>query len=327
MAPPPPANIPLTQRLLLLAQTLQYSLLLKSGRLYAVSLLPDGSRCTGVEKPDGLTSGDINTLLTGRRLTHLSLIFAVIRYGLSYVSFNYYSRVARFSYRLTFLSAALTYGIVVYKTLRARSKAGAKAPTSPLALVADENVQYLGMSLVWLLSPQYPLAMLPYAIYSIFHVATYTRANVIPTITPPKPITPASGASPSAKPQYAHNPIADKIGAFVKEYYDASMSVVSSLEILLWVRLLLSAITFQRRSWILIAIYTAFLRARFAQSTHVQNSLALFESRVDSAVGNQGTPPAARQAWETVKGGARQFYAYTDPNRYLSGASVPKKTS
>lgn len=183
------------------------------------------------------------------------------------------------------------------------------------------------MSLVWLLSPQYPLAMLPYAIYSIFHVATYTRANVIPTITPPKPITPAAGASPSGKAQYANNPIADKIGAFVKEYYDASMSVVSSLEILLWVRLLLSAITFQRRSWILIAIYTAFLRARFTQSTHVQNSLALLESRVDSAVGNQGTPPAARQAWETVKGGARQFYAYTDPNRYLSGTAVPKKTS
>lgn len=75
---------------------------------------------------------------------HLTLIMSVARYSLSYVTFNYYSRVARWSYRLTFLSAALTYGIVVYKTLRARSKAGAKAPQSPLALVADENVQYLG---------------------------------------------------------------------------------------------------------------------------------------------------------------------------------------
>ncbi|KAF6822346.1 endoplasmic reticulum protein [Colletotrichum plurivorum] len=287
MAPPPPANVPLSQRLILLAQT-----------------------------------------MANRKLCrHLTLIMAVIRYTFSYITFNYYSRVARWSYRLTFLSAALTYGIVVYKTLRARSKAGARAPQSPLALIADENVQYLGMSLVWLLSPQYPLAMLPYAIYSVFHVATYTRANVIPTITPPQPIAPAAGASPGGKPQYAHNPIADKIGAFVKEYYDASMSVVSSLEIFLWVRLLLSAITFQRRSWILIAIYTAFLRARFTQSTHVQNSLALFESRIDSAVGNQGTPPAARQAWDAVKAGTRQFYAYTDPNRYLSATAVPKKTS
>lgn len=86
----------------------------------------------------------LRTLTDNSCCRHLSLIFAVIRYGFSYISFNYYSRIARFSYRLTFLSAALTYGIVVYKTLRARSKAGAKAPQSPLALIADENVQYLG---------------------------------------------------------------------------------------------------------------------------------------------------------------------------------------
>src|SRR3569833_1832937 len=86
------------------------------------------------------------------------------------------------------------------------------------------------MALVWLFSPQYPLAMLPYGIYSVFHVATYTRANLIPTIIPPKPIAPAAGAYPNAKPQYTTHPVADAIGNFVKEYYDMSLSVVSSLE-------------------------------------------------------------------------------------------------
>src|SRR4051812_34124345 len=113
------------------------------------------------------------------------------------------------------------------------------------------------MAIVWLVMPQYPLALLPYGIYSIFHVATYTRANLIPTIiAPAKVAAPADGASPAPKPQH---PMADAIGAFVKKYYDASMSIVASLEILLWVRILLSAIVFQRRSWILLAIYTAFL--------------------------------------------------------------------
>jgi len=183
------------------------------------------------------------------------------------------------------------------------------------------------MALVWLFSPQYPLAMLPYGIYSVFHVATYTRANLIPTIIPPKPIAPAAGASPSAKPQYTTHPVADAIGNFVKEYYDMSMSVVSSLEILLWVRLLLAAIFFQRRSWILLGIYTAFVRARFAQSVHVQNSFGQLEARVDNLVGSQGTPPVARQVWDGVKGGARQFHAATDVNKYMNGAAVPKKTS
>lgn len=57
---------------------------------------------------------------------------------------NYYSRLAQFCYRLTFLSAAATYGIVVYKTWRARQKTGARQP-SPVGYLADENIQYLCM--------------------------------------------------------------------------------------------------------------------------------------------------------------------------------------
>lgn len=59
---------------------------------------------------------------------------------------NYYSGMARFSYRLTFIAAAVTYGIVVYKTWRARQKTGAKQPGGPLGYLSDENIQYLGRS-------------------------------------------------------------------------------------------------------------------------------------------------------------------------------------
>jgi hypothetical protein len=124
----------------------------------------------------------------------------------------------------------------------------------------------LAMALVWLFAPQYPLAMLPFGVYSVFHVATYTRTNLIPVLQPSP--APAAGASPGAKP--TPNALADTIGKFVKEYYDASMGLVAILEILLWGRLFLSALTFAKGSWILIAIYTAFLRARFAQSSFVQ---------------------------------------------------------
>ncbi len=174
------------------------------------------------------------------------------------------------------------------------------------------------MALVWLLAPQYPLALLPYGIYSVFHVATYLRSNVIPTLQPNK-------APAGAKPQ--GSPLSETIGSFVKTYYDSSMSIVANLEIALWVRVFLSAVLFQRRSWVLLGVYTAFLRARFAQSTHVQNSLNALELRVDSMVGAQGTPPAARSIWEGVKVGARQFHAATDLSKYTSGSAVPKKTS
>ncbi|KAK4663590.1 Transmembrane nucleoporin [Podospora pseudopauciseta] len=287
MAPPPPADMPLPQRLQKLASTLQFA------------------------------------WFAG----HAVLILCITRYAFSWIRFNYYGGMASFCYRSAFVAAASTYGIVVYKTWRARQKTGAKQPGGALGYLSDENVQYLLMALVWLFMPQYPLALLPYGIYSIFHVATYTRANVIPTIAPPQKLVPGAAASPNGKPQYAPHPMADAIGSFVKKYYDSSMSVVASLEIGLWARILLSALFFQRRSWILIAVYTAFLRARYAQSSHVKNSFAQLEARVDNLIGAQGTPPVARQAWDTVKGVARQFHGATDVNKYVNGAAAPKKSS
>jgi transmembrane protein 33 len=74
---------------------------------------------------------------------HVTLLFCTLRYGLSYITFHPSSRWAIFSYRTAFVAAAATYGIVVFKGYRARQKSG-KAPQSPLAMLGDENVQYLG---------------------------------------------------------------------------------------------------------------------------------------------------------------------------------------
>lgn len=102
MAPPPPATLPLGQRLAALAQTLQFA------------------------------------WFAG----HVTLLLASLRYGLSYITFNYSSKWATFTYRLGFLSACVTYGIVVYKAYRARARAGKQGGV--VALATDENVQYLG---------------------------------------------------------------------------------------------------------------------------------------------------------------------------------------
>ncbi|KAI9824454.1 MAG: hypothetical protein M1832_001989 [Thelocarpon impressellum] len=287
MAPPPPATLPLTQRFLALAQTLQF----------------------------------------GWFVGHLTLLFSAIRYGLSWITFNYYSTWAQISYRTAFVAAAATYGIVVFKAYRARMRAGARQQGGILSLLADENVQYLAMALIWLFSRQIPLAILPFSIYSVFHVATYTRTNLIPTIQPPQQVAPAAGASPSAKPQVKPSAIADTIGKFVKEYYDTSMGLVALLEVALWFRILVSAITFAKGSWILLVVYTVFLRARYAQSSFVQNSVRQLTARIDTYVANQSTPPAVRQGWGTAKGIIRQAADATDVNRYMgsSGSGAPKK--
>jgi len=278
MAPPPPASMPLSQRLMHLAQTLQF----------------------------------------GWFVGHLTLILCTLRYGLSYLTFNYYSFWAKFSYRTAFVAAAATYGIVVYKAFRARARAGTRPQGSPMALAGDENVQYLVMALVWLFSRQVPLALLPFTVYSIFHVATYTRANLLPTITPAQQSA-TTGTSPGARPPTRSSPLGDSIGRFVKEYYDVSMTVVAGLEIFLWVRILLSAVTFTKGSWILLAVYTVFFRARYSQSSFVQGAIGEFTARIDAVVANQSTPPVARRLWQSLKSIVRQAADATDINRYVGG--------
>jgi hypothetical protein len=275
MAPPPPAaGSTLQERVLHLAQTLQFAWF----------------------------------------VGHVTLLLSSLRYGLSYIFFNYYSKMAIFTYRLAFISALVTYGIVVYKGIRARQKQG--KPLSPISLAGDENVQYLGMALVWLFSRQVPLAVLPFVVYSLFHVLTYTRANLLPVISPTSDGKPKVGG------------LSDTIGQFVKNYYDQSMTIVAALEIALWFRLLLSAVTFTKGSWILIAIYTAFFRARYAQSSFVQGAVSNITARIDAQFANQSTSPAVRNAWETVKGLLRQAHDATDVRKYVGAqqqSAGPKK--
>lgn len=177
------------------------------------------------------------------------------------------------------------------------------------------------MALVWLFSRQIPLALLPFTVYSIFHVATYTRGVLLPTLQPP-PAASASGQKP------ASSGLSETIGRFVKDYYDASMSLVAALELTLWFRILGSAIIFQRGSWILLVIYTVFLRTRISQSTFVQGMLRQAGARGDALANRQDAPPAARQAWDQFKGIAKQAHDTTDASRYLGGQTpVQKKAS
>jgi hypothetical protein len=167
-----------------------------------------------------------------------------------------------------------------------------------------------------------PMAVLPFAVYSVFHVATYVRSNLLPTIQPQQP----TGASPAgAKPKASG--ASDIIGKFVKEYYDGSMTLVAILEIALWFRVFGSALLFQKGSWILLAVYTVFFRARVTQSTFVQGAISQLTSRVDAQLANQSTPPAARQGWQTFKNIIKQAADATDIRRYVGGqqGAVPKK--
>lgn len=177
------------------------------------------------------------------------------------------------------------------------------------------------MALTWLFARQMPLALLPFAVYSVFHVATYTRGMLLPTLQPP-PAAPA-GQKPKA------SGLSDTIGRFVKDYYDSSMSIVAALEISLWFRIFFSAVMFTKGSWILLVIYTVFLRARLSQSTFVQGMVRQMGNKGDQLASRSDIPSAARNVWDQVKGAAVKVHDSTDVNRYVQGQPQPaqKKAS
>lgn len=257
------------------------------------------------------------TLQFGWFTGHVVLLVAALRYFMSYLTFHAGSKWAMLCYRGAFISAAFTYGIVVYKAYRARMRSGSRQSGGPIVLAADENAQYLAMALVWLFSRQIPLAILPFAVYSIFHVLTYFRSTLLPAITPPPREKTADG-----RPQ--QNPLAETLGRFVKEYYDSSMYLVAVLEGATWLRVLLSFMTMSRGAIFLFLAYTAFLRARYAQSIFMQKAVHEQTARVDAMVANQSTPPVARQAWGTVKSVATQAVEATDLSRFFEQADGPR---
>jgi hypothetical protein len=103
------------------------------------------------------------------------------------------------------------------------------------------------------------------------------------------------------------------------------MGLVALLEIALWFRILFSAILFQKGSWVLILFYSAFFRARYAQSNFVRTSVHNLVARADASLANQSTPPAVRNAWGTVKRVFIQAHDATDLKKYVGGSQPATK--
>lgn len=265
------------------------------------------------------------TLQFGWFIGHLTLLLTTLRYTISFIKFNTSTTAAQVSYRLAFLSAAVTYGIVVYKAYRARIKqAGANRPALQahlMAMTGDENVQYLVMALIWLFTRPVYIALLPFTIYSTFHFLTYLRTALIPTLMPPptSPQYPAGGSATGASPpgpkpkSTTPNALSDAISKFVKSHYDTSMAIVANLEIALFGRLLLGCLVFMN-SWIMVIIYAAFLRIRVRQSPFVRQALTTTEVKIDGLLADQRVPPAARGVWANVKDGIRKLGGMTEFN-------------
>ena len=78
------------------------------------------------------------------------------------------------------------------------------------------------------------------------------------------------------------------------------MRVVAYAEILIFIRVVLGALTFQN-SLLAPIFYAHFLRLRFYMSKFTQRAVGHISSLIDGYARKQGTPPIVLQVWEKVQ--------------------------
>ncbi|PPR08130.1 hypothetical protein CVT24_012374 [Panaeolus cyanescens] len=216
---------------------------------------------------------------------HFLLLIASLRYVIAWATFK---TVSAWWYKASFTGALISYAIVCQKSL------GTPQPNIAYIRRAllDENVQYFLMAFFWWTSKPITITLIPYMIFSLFHALTFTRTTLMPQLLQPQP--------PNASGQPQPHPLAKKLQSWVKANYDTAMKVVAYAELIIFVRVLLGAITLQN-SLLAPIIYIHFLRQRYYQSAFTREAVHDLTSRAEVYINKPGNPPAVPQVWKSAK--------------------------
>ncbi|KAK9702144.1 Transmembrane nucleoporin [Basidiobolus ranarum] len=195
-------------------------------------------------------------------------------------------------YRL-YIGVLLSYGITVWKTYG--------MPQFNTAFLQrifmDDNVHYLFMGFLWYVSAPLFITIVPFAVYSLFHVIDFARVTFLPTIFPDmNTATRSPGATHAAN-------LAKAIKRFKDTYYDAAMKNVAKVEVIGVMGLqILGVITFQLSPFGVL-FYANFLRIRYHLSPHIRQTFAEVRAVLDKHL----LPPTANQKIPAVVGKAYTF--------------------
>ncbi|KAJ1668946.1 Transmembrane nucleoporin [Coemansia sp. RSA 1836] len=199
---------------------------------------------------------------------------------------------ANWYYSQAYLGALTSYAIVIYKTYG--------PPQLNLAfvqrLLVDENVEYLLLALYWYMSGPILVTLLPFVVFSLFHVITYTRSSLIPMFFPEVAAeiqrarqAEGSAAGMSAVALSPAARVSKFMGDWSSRYYSPALREVGVWEVaVIGVWIVVGAVTLQTP---LLApmFYFQFLRMRYALSAPTRAAFRRVRVFLDRLL----TPPTA----------------------------------
>jgi len=233
---------------------------------------------------------------------HVIIVLSTVFHFLYWFRFNYSTKMAFFWYRLAFLGAVGSYGVVVHKMFfRAGFAEARKQEGLFYRLYLDENAEYFVLALLWLLTSPVFLALVPYFIYSVFHVVTYFSEYVLPAFT--------------GKP--AH-PQEDRLAQLARKYQDAGSQSVAKVEVYgILLRLLVGVLFFNKSAFLQLPMFAVFLRYKYFNTAYTRTSLRELSANIDRLV--NPLPPVARDIWLKI----RDSIAYYGTRPLVAGEGVP----
>lgn len=218
-----------------------------------------------------------------------------------FVSFRSKSQFHNGLYRLTYLGVLESFSIIIYQQhFKAKNQT-----LSIKALAQDENVMYFAIALLWLLTPRFTLTMIPFIIFSTFHFLTYMKSVLLPQVL-----------------QWNdENRYVALITKFIRENNDKSMVWSGSAELLCLIAVIFRALLWYPKSWLVLIIYSTFIKVRYEKSAYMRNCVKKWEVRADGIVSSPSLPSSLKSGYVKFKETIKQLNKY----KLLGGSTVPEK--
>ncbi|SCV04066.1 LAMI_0H13146g1_1 [Lachancea mirantina] len=203
-------------------------------------------------------------------------------------------------YRMAYVGVIESFGIILYQQHLGRGN-GTKAPLQ--SLLREDNVLYVILAVMWLLTPRLTITLVPYVVFSLFHVLTYVKSVVLPQL------------SEQGQPSRLKGPIDN----FVRENNGKSMLWVSFAELVCLLLVLVRALLCYRSSWLVLLVFSAFIKIRYETSPHMRSCVKKWEVHVDGLVSHPQVPARVKGFYVRMKNQIRCLNKYS----IARGSSAP----
>lgn len=196
----------------------------------------------------------------------------------------------KFFYFLALIGIVESFGILVYQSV--------KRTQNTKQILADDNTQYLLLGIGFLFfRPYVLLPLLPFALFSLFHVLAYTKGHLLPIYG------------------LADSSYSTRIGHFISQNNTKSIELASFLEIVSLGHLFLRVLFLRKRSLFIFILYVVFIKLRFEKSVFTRNYFKKIELHIEKLVNNTNNPNV-KNVWVNVKSNVKKLDNFSLVHNY-----------